>query len=130
MSMEFDPLPQLPRTANVYDGRDDSGRPVAVREPLAPSLRDGVLAYLDSAPVVLAARSYAVDEFAPADRDVPLTFHTDGVWIWSGSVAHYLRKHNLPPEPDLVRHIADRNFRVGEVSEGAQNLAVRIITRT
>lgn len=130
MSMEFGELPQLPRIARVYDGRDDTGRPLAIREPLPPSLRDSVLAYLASAPVVLAARSYEVDEFTPTDRDVPLTFQTDGVWIWSGSVAHYLRKHNLPPEPELVRHIVDRGFRLGEVDEGTQNLAVRIITGT
>ncbi|GAB2562499.1 hypothetical protein [Nocardia heshunensis] len=119
---------ELPRLAHVYDARDTDGRPVAAREALSPQLREQVLAYLESAPIVLAARSFEVDEFIPSDRDVPLTFRTDGVWIWSGSVHHYLRKHGLPPEPDLVRHIRDRDFRIGEVSAAAKEMAVRVIT--
>lgn len=125
MSAEFD---HQPRLARVYDSRDNSGCPLAVREPLPAELRDRVLAYLDSAPIVLAARSFEVDEFAPADRDVPLTFRTDGAWIWSGSVSHYLRKHALPPDPELLRHIVDRDFQLGEVSAEAMTLAVRVIT--
>ncbi|MFF0609176.1 hypothetical protein ACFYUD_10950 [Nocardia tengchongensis] len=125
MSAEFDGLPRL---ARVYDGRDDSGRPIAVREPLPADLRDCILAYLNSAPIVLAARSFEVDEFAPSDRDVPLTFRTDGFWIWAGAVAHYLGKHALPPDPDLVRHIIARDYRLGEVTADAKDLAVRVIT--
>lgn len=116
------------RVAAVYDGRDDGGRPVAVRESLPWWLKEGIIAYLENAPVVLAARSYEVDEFAPEDRDVPLNFRTDGVWIWSGSVPHYLRKHDLPPEPELVQHIIDKGFSHGEIDEAAMDLAVRVIT--
>ncbi|MFD6353560.1 hypothetical protein [Nocardia tengchongensis] len=125
MTAEFD---EPPRLARVYDGLDDSGRPITVREPLTADLRDRILAYLNSAPIVLAARSFEVDEFAPSDRDVPLTFRTDGVWIWTGAVSHYLRKHDLPPDPELVRHITTRDFWLGEVSAEAKDLAVRIIT--
>lgn len=78
--------------------------------------------------MVLAARHLDVDEFAPGDHDVPLNYRTDGVWIWAGSVPHYLRKHGLAPEPELVRHIADRGFRLGEVGEEAKELAVAVIT--
>lgn len=117
-----------PRLARVYEGRDANGRPVADRESVPPRLLGSVLAYLESAPVVLAARSFDTDEFAPGDRDVPLNFRTDGVWIWAGSVPHYLRKHGLPPEPGLVSHIVNRNFEVGTVDEAEQDSAVRIIT--
>ncbi|MEC3913317.1 hypothetical protein [Nocardia sp. CDC160] len=120
--------PQPPRMAKVYDGKDAEGRPVVGRAVLEGNLRTAVLAYLESAPVVLAARSFEEDEFAPGDRDVPLTFRTDGVWVWAGAVAHYLHKHGLPPEEELVRHITARGFRVGEVSEAAQRAAVQVIT--
>ncbi|WP_330183398.1 hypothetical protein OHB26_06950 [Nocardia sp. NBC_01503] len=116
------------RLARVYDGRDESGRPVAVREPVIPWFQDQLLSYLESAPVVLAARSFDVDEFAPEQRDVPLNFRTDGVWVWSGSVPHYLRKHRLPPEPELVEHIMARAFRLDEVDEATKDAAVRLIT--
>ncbi|MFE3103061.1 hypothetical protein [Nocardia tengchongensis] len=125
MSADFD---ELPRLARVYDSRDDSGRPIAVREPLPADLRDRVLVYLNSAPIVLAARSFEVDEFTPSDRDVPLTFRTDGVWIWAGAVSHYLRKHALPPDPELVRHIISRDYQLGDVTAQAKDLAVRVIT--
>ncbi|WP_433564601.1 hypothetical protein ACQP1O_04345 [Nocardia sp. CA-151230] len=125
MSAEFD---ELPRLARVYDHRDENGRPVAVRASLPSHLCDRLLAYLDSAPIVLAARSFEVDEFIPSVRDVPLTFRTDGVWIWSGAVSHYLRKHAFPPDPELVRHIIARDFQFREVSPEEKNLAVRVIT--
>lgn len=118
---------ELLRLARVYEGRGKDGKPLADRVPVDPQWRDAVLAYLESAPMVLAARGFEVDEFAPTDHDVPLNFRTDGVWIWSGSVPHYLRKHGLSPEPELVRHIAERGFRVGEVDEATQELAVSII---
>lgn len=119
--------PEL-RMAKVYDGRDEQGRPVVNRSPLEENSRSAVLAYLESAPIVLAARSTDQDEFVPGDRDVPLTFRTDGVWVWAGAVPHYLHKHGLPPEPELVAHIVARGFRVGEVSDAAKDRAVRAIT--
>ncbi|MGW4244235.1 hypothetical protein [Nocardia sp. NPDC004722] len=117
-----------PRMAKVYDGKDDQGRPVVNRPELEGNSRVAVLAYLESAPIVLAARSFDQDEFAPADRDVPLTFRTDGVWIWAGAVSHYLNKHGLMPEPELVQHIVSRGFRVGTVDEAAKDAAIKVIT--
>lgn len=116
------------RVARVYDGRDANGRPVADRVPVTPFFKDDVLAYLEAAPVVLAARSFEVDEFAPHERDVPLNFRTDGVWIWSGSVPHYLRKHGFAPETELVEHILAHGCRLGEVDEATREAAVRVIT--
>ncbi|WP_405133503.1 hypothetical protein [Nocardia sp. NBC_01388] len=117
------------RLARVYEGRDADGRPLAGdRAAIVPWFQDDVLAYLEAAPVVLAARSFEVDEFAPQERDVPLNFRTDGVWIWSGAVPHYLRKHGLPPEGELVRHIMGRGCELGAVDEAAKESAVQIIT--
>jgi hypothetical protein len=116
------------RTAHVYDGRDEEGRPVVNRQAIDRQLGDALLGYLEGAPVVLAARDLDVDEFVPTDRDVPLNFRTDGAWIWAGAVPHYLRKHGLPPEPDLVEHIVARGFRLGEVDEATRERAVAMIT--
>jgi hypothetical protein len=116
------------RTAHVYDGRDEAGRPVVNRQAIDRQLGEALLAYLEAAPVVLAARHLDVDEFVPADQDVPLNFRTDGTWIWAGAVPHYLRKHGLPPEPDLVAHIVDRGFRLGEVDEATRERAAALIT--
>jgi hypothetical protein len=116
------------RLARVYNGRDDSGRPIVDRPAIDSELREALLTYLEAAPIVLAARSFAIDEFNPQVRDVPMNYRTDGTWIWSGSVTHYLRKHGLSPEPDLVLHIMDRNFHLGEVDDAAKDRAVSLIT--
>src|SRR3954468_22835058 len=44
--------------APVFDGSDEQGRPIAPRPAVHPQDREDVLAYLENAPVVLAARGY------------------------------------------------------------------------
>ncbi len=121
--------PEGLRSARVYDGLDEAGRPVVNREPLTPAERDRVLAYLDGAPVVLASRTYDADAFAP-DREplVPLNFRTDGRWYWPGAVAYYLREHDVAPDPDLLTHIRALAFTLPEVGEPERELAVAAIT--
>jgi hypothetical protein len=116
------------RLARVYDGRDPNGRPIIDRPPLDPALRKPLLTYLESAPIILAARSLDIDEFAPGDHDVPLNYRTDGAWIWAGSVPHYLRKHGLAPDAELVEHVVEHSFHLGEVEASTKNLAVSVIT--
>ena len=115
--------------AGVYERLDDAGRPVADRAPVDPSERDRVIDYLKKAPVVLAARGYATDQFDPERRNaVPMTFHTDGTWIWAGAVHYYLKKYDFPPQPELLAHIRARDFVLPEVSEEAKKRAVDVIT--
>ncbi|HEY3709940.1 MAG TPA: ferredoxin [Amycolatopsis sp.] len=117
------------RTPRVYDGLDEAGRPVVERDPLSPGEREQVLAYLDAAPVVLAARTYETDAFDPSRTDVvPLTFSTDGSWVWPGAVAYYLREHEVAPDPELLSHIRGHRFAVPEVGEPARDLALASIT--
>ncbi|MFE2958721.1 hypothetical protein [Nocardia tengchongensis] len=127
-TVKIEPAVTPPRMARVYDGKDADGRPVADRPVVEGNTRMAVLAYLESAPIVLAARSFEQDEFVPGDRDVPLNFRSDGVWVWAGAVPHYLHKHGLAPEPELVQHIANRGYRVGEIGEAAQRAAIQVIT--
>lgn len=115
--------------AKPYDSTGPDGRPVVDRPPVPDALRDPLVRYLESAPVVLSARSYDTDLLADDRRAaVPLTFHTDGTWVWQGSVAYYLKTYGLPPEPALVAHVQASGFQVPEVSEEAKDLAVRIST--
>lgn len=115
------------RLARVHEGLGEDGRPVITRARLDPNLSTAVLAFLESAPLVLAARSLGTDEFEPADKDVPLSYRTDGVWVWPGAVSHYLHKHGVAPEPDLVRHIIDRGFFINAVDGATTAAAVRTI---
>ena len=114
------------RTAQVFD---DDGQPVTDRPRLTEHERERALQYLEGAPVVLAARSYDGDRLDP-DRapSVPLTFHTDGTWVWPGAVGYYLREHGVTPEPELVEHLRAGGFQLPAVDERSRELAVSVIT--
>ncbi|WP_433327881.1 glycohydrolase toxin TNT-related protein [Spirillospora sp. CA-294931] len=121
---------QRVRRARVFDHIGPDGeRPSVSRPPVPVEEAERVLAYLRGAPVVMAARSNAPDQLDPSrGSQVPLTFHTDGVWTWSGAVAYYLAEHGVPPEPDLVAHIRARGFGVPEVDDAALDAANAAIT--
>lgn len=113
--------------APVFDSTD--GTPVHRRPAVHPQELDDVLAYLENAPVVLAARSFATDAFKPdATPSVPLSFHTDGTWVWPGGVAYYLRNHHVPPVPQLVQHIRDNDYTVPRVAPEAEDAATAVAT--
>ncbi|SFT85848.1 hypothetical protein SAMN04487904_11111 [Actinopolyspora lacussalsi subsp. righensis] len=121
--------PEQLHRADVFDGTDAVGRPVTNRQALTPEDRDRVLEYLERAPVVLAARGYDSDRLDPYGKAaVPMTFHTDGSWIWPGAVGYYLRTHELAPQPELVEHIREREFQLPYVDDEARELAVSVIT--
>lgn len=117
------------RTPRVFDGLDDAGAPVLDRAPLEEAERDRVLNYLAAAPVVLAARGHDSDVLDP-DRppSVPLTFRTDGFWVWPGAVAYYLREHDVAPDPEFLTHLRARDYTVPEVDEPTRERAVAAVT--
>ncbi|MBY8847887.1 TNT domain-containing protein [Saccharothrix sp. MB29] len=115
--------------APVFDGLAADGAPVHHRPAVHPQERDAVLAYLEGAPVVLAARSYGQDALDPgAEPSVPLSFHTDGTWVWPGGVAHYLRAPHVPPVPQLVQHIRDNGYAVPAVTPEQEDAAAAVAT--
>ncbi|WUH98133.1 hypothetical protein OHR68_32215 [Spirillospora sp. NBC_00431] len=117
------------RIAKPFDGTAPDGRPEVRRPELPGGERDAVVRYLEEAPIVLAARSFDSDALDPGQaRNVPLTFHTDGTWIWPGAVGYYLRTHGVPPEPELVAHIREGGFRLPDVADDVRSAAVEAIT--
>ncbi len=115
------------RQARIFDSFETGGPPLVDRPPIAVDELPAVLDYLDVAPAFLSERGYARDVIDGAE-DVPQSFHTDGTWIWSADVAHYLRKHGTPPEPELVEHMRRRQFRHDRVPEEVLADAERVIT--
>lgn len=114
------------RTATVFD---DAGNPIVDRPEVDPDERALLAQYLERAPVVLTARSYDTDRLDPEQpATVPMTFHTDGSWVWPGAVVHYLRAHGVTPEPGLIEHIRSTGFRLPEVDETTRERAVATIT--
>ncbi|SFR28084.1 Protein of unknown function [Lentzea waywayandensis] len=117
------------REARVFDRREANGRPVVERPPVPADEVAGVLRYLNEAHLVLGGRGHDTDLFAPDSApDVPAGFHTDGTWLWPASIPHYLAKHGVPPEPELVAHIRAANFTPPPVDAATAALAHTALT--
>ncbi|GAA4234955.1 hypothetical protein GCM10022254_41060 [Actinomadura meridiana] len=124
-----DPAPVKMLIARVFDSVDPSGAPVVRRPSVPEQEREALLRYLERAPIVLAARGYDTDVLDPGRRaEVPMTYHTDGAWIWPGAVAYYLRVHGVAPEAGLVGFARGNGFEIPEVDEDARRRATETIT--
>lgn len=78
---------------------------------LSTEERDRVATYLSSAEPVLVTTARMSDVLAPERGEVvPLTFRTDGSFVWSEAVAYYTREHGLAPVPDLLETIRSANY--------------------
>ncbi|WP_344888457.1 TNT domain-containing protein [Actinomadura meridiana] len=124
------PPPGGLRKARIFDHAGPDGGPPGVSRPdVPPDEVERVTAYLREGPIVMAARSNAPDRLDRSrGKAVPLTFHTDGTWVWSGAVAYYLSEHGVAPEADLVAHIRANGFQVPEVDEDTMNAANAVVT--
>jgi hypothetical protein len=112
--------------AKPFDGSEPDGTPI-VRRPAVPQEdREALAGYLEKAPIILAARSSSEDVMDPRRAlSVPMTYHSDGTWIWPGAVAYYLRAHDVPPEPELVAHVRANGFELPDVPEPVLSAALK-----
>jgi hypothetical protein len=97
-----------PLLARVFDGADPRTGPFFV--PDHPRIdgvqRDGLLAYLRGADTLLSGFGYLDDILDPANAGVvPVGFRCDGRWIWTDTVAYYLEKYGIAPDPELRAHV-------------------------
>lgn len=92
--------------------------------------RERILRYLDAGSPVLitTARLYdVIDE--DLGRVVPMSFRTDGAWIWTDISAYYLRAYGLRPDGALVEHIAANGYRIPRVDGVAEFRAISVLYR-
>jgi len=61
---------------------------------------------------------------------VPLSFRTDGAWVWTDTIAYYLQEHALAPEPDLLAHLTGRSPGPIELSEVTRHRALSFLYRS
>ncbi|WP_034267789.1 TNT domain-containing protein [Haloechinothrix halophila] len=118
------PLDVTFRHAKVVDMHHPGKRPVVNRAPVPGGELRGVMNYLYRSPVVHVGDAPTPDLFAPQTApSVPNAFHTDGTWIWSAAVPHYLRMHGVSPEADLLAHIRANSYRPPFVSQRLRDTA-------
>lgn len=108
----------------VFDGVDAAAGPwFAPDHPLLGGVaQERVVAFLDSGRAVLTTTRRENDVVEP-DRGVvvPMSYRTDGVWVWTDTVTYYLRTHGLAPAAALLDHIRRVDYRTAEVDEVAEH---------
>jgi hypothetical protein len=115
----------------VFDGADPDGRPLVRRPPLDPAELRELSLYLQNAPMLTVPGDPGPDLLDPRrGLVVPQTWHTDGDWVWSGSVIYYLHVHGLAPQPELLAHLRRQRFVLGPVSEQARERALAVVNGT
>ncbi len=107
--------PRPVAVARVFDGADPDTGPWFDRDHplLGGEGRDQVLAYLDGGWPVLTTTERADDILDPERGPVvPLSYRSDGVWVWTDTVAYYLREHHLAPDLELLAHMDAADYRM------------------
>lgn len=117
--------------AKIFDTHDETGRAVfgPDRERLDDeNERENLVRYLRSGRMVLSTTGRDRDRMVPErGQVVPMSFRTDGEWVWSEALAYYVSEHNIAPEQELRDHVNARGYAVGEVSDDAVREATRLV---
>jgi hypothetical protein len=58
---------------------------------------------------------------------VPISFRTDGTWIWSDASTYYEERHRLEPDPGLLAHLQSNDYTVPQVDGVAGSRALRVM---
>lgn len=122
---------QRVRLAVVFDEVDARNGPrFAAAHPVVDDLseRRRVLDYLRAGSPLLVTTARMDDV---VDRNlvgvVPMSFRTDGSWIWTDTTAYYLERHGLAPDPALLAHIRDAAYTIPDVDAVARHRAMAVL---
>lgn len=121
------------RLARVFDTVDpQQGPSFDPAHPVIEELEEvqRLLTYLDAGLPVLTTTTTMFDVVDPEQLDVvPLTFRTDGEWIWTDAVSYYLARYWLAPEGGLLAHLRSAPPVPPPVSDVAQHRALAFLQR-
>lgn len=100
-----------PRVARVFDWVDAEGEPGFDDEhPRLEEEERSILAEYLAAGEPLLMTTGLIDDVLDTERRevVPLSFRTDGLWIWVDAIEYYLTEHGIAPEPEFLDHLRGR----------------------
>ncbi|MGC4806689.1 hypothetical protein [Micromonospora sp. DT233] len=118
--------------ARVFDGVDPAAGPWF--DPGHPRLagadRERMASFLDAGRPVLTT-TQLMDDVVERSRGavVPLSYRTDGAWVWTDTVTYYLRTHGLAPDPGLLEHARALGFRPPPVDAVAEHRVLAALFR-
>ncbi|GAA3622191.1 hypothetical protein GCM10022223_43870 [Kineosporia mesophila] len=126
--------PAVPvRMARVFDAVDPKFGPMFAEDhPLIEDLGEltRLLQYLGNGLPVLTTSATMGDILDPDQPDVvPLTFRTDGHWVWTDTISYYLERYGLAPEPELLSYLRLTQDAGPEVSDVALHRVLSFLQR-
>ncbi|MFJ9809117.1 hypothetical protein ACIRTB_12890 [Streptomyces sp. NPDC101158] len=102
------------RLASVFDHADPVTGPGFAADHAVvedPELLALLLERLAAGTPVLATPVLMDDVLDPSRvAEVPLTFRTDGRWVWTDTVTYYLERYALAPDPELIGYLSDPGY--------------------
>jgi hypothetical protein len=99
--------------ATVFDEVDPASGPRFTAEhPVADEDEmPKLLEYLSRGELLLLTTARLDDVVEPErGNGVPMSFRTDGTWVWSDATAYYLETYRLMPDQELVAHIRTAEY--------------------
>ncbi|MCK9923302.1 hypothetical protein MXD61_15720 [Frankia sp. AgPm24] len=103
------PKPTRPRIARVFttiDGLPSFESHERVKDSVEKSR---ILAYLSAGELLLRTTGFTRDVTDTGKGDVvPMSFRTDGSWVWNDAVIYYLDSYDIGPQAELLTHIRGR----------------------
>ena len=98
----------------------DSGHPLLSGDELELAAR-----YLESGSPLLTTTERMPDVVDPQrGQVVPMSYRTDGSWVWTDTVSYYLRVYGLSPDPDLLAHLRAAGYAMPSVDAVDQHRAM------
>jgi hypothetical protein len=121
-------VPAMP-VARVFDGLEPgTDEPYfASDHPVVQDAaeRERLATYLKAGRPILSTSAHQIDRVDRSRGEVvPLTFRTDGAWIWTDTVTYYLEAHGLAPDPELGAHIARSGYTCPAVDDATARRAL------
>jgi hypothetical protein len=126
-----DPDPGI-RIAAIFDEVDEQTGPrLHVDHPKVDSEeQELLLGYLSRGALLMESPSGMADVWdSSAGPVVPISFRTDGYWIWSDATTYYLYEYGLAPEPAFLEHLRARRYEFGQVDGAAMYRALAVLER-
>ncbi|MBF6085358.1 hypothetical protein [Nocardia cyriacigeorgica] len=117
----------MARIARLFDGPDKTGLPDFSTRRIVQDEdeRSKIKQFLTGGVLILRTSGRSADALAPEKkRAVPMSYATDGVWIWSRAAAYYLDNHGIAPEEDFLAHILRCNYSASVPDQDAVNSAI------
>lgn len=123
--------PRTHRVARDFDGFRDGKPNFTDRARIEEGVeKESLLAYLKAGRSLFRTTWLGPDLLDESrGKAVPITYRTDGLWMWTDAVPYYLEVHGISPEPELVTHIRSGGGKLPEVSDESLRSAAEFLRK-